>query len=78
MKPCRQNPKWVRGNGGTAHESYVWFLNRDGLDLSAQAYRKATLYEPLTIPEEWKKEGAHVHAVAPPAARLMKQSRRLQ
>ncbi len=40
----RQNPFWVRGNGGRSHDSYVWCSDLDGIFLSSEAYQAASLY----------------------------------
>jgi hypothetical protein len=63
LKPCRQNPRWSRGNGGTAHESFVWFVNQDALNLSAFVYNKAIHYESVEIPDEWKTKGAYARSL---------------
>jgi hypothetical protein len=59
----RQNPQWTRGKRGRSHESYVWALSFEGLPLSVEAYRKASLYEDLKIPEKLRGEGGYLNSL---------------
>ena len=59
----KQNLRWVRGKGGKSHESFVWNEGLDGLLISADAYKSATLYEDSKIPKEYLKSGLHLKAL---------------
>ena len=55
----RQNPVWMRGEGGKSHESYVRVLNLNGITISALAFQSARKYETLQLPERFKAKGGY-------------------
>lgn len=56
----RQQPRWVRGQSGKVHESYVYCLNMDGIPLTMEAYTAKTRYEPYSVAPEYLEGGMYM------------------
>ena len=59
----RQQPRWVRGQSGKVHESYVYCLNMDGLPLTMEAYTAKTRYEPYSVAPEYLDGGMYMKSI---------------
>ena len=53
----KRKPRWVRGKGGTVHESEIRCFGIEGNAWTIGAFRAATLYEPVNVPDEVRTRG---------------------